>query len=88
MPESSKREERQKCWESRDLYFGCLNSLSIVAPGEEGSQCSAQKKVYEKNCAESWVRYFNTRRVLGEQQKEVLAAVEKQRLEAEGKGFR
>jgi hypothetical protein len=34
------------------------------------------------------VRYFNMRRVLGEQQKEVLAAVEKQRLEAQEKGFR
>ena len=34
------------------------------------------------------VQYFNTRRVLGEQQKEVLAAAEKQRLEAEEKGFK
>jgi len=88
MPESSKRKERQICWEGRDQYFGCLDALSIIAPGEEGSKCSAQKKVYEKNCAKSWVQYFNTRRVLGEQQKEVLAAAEKQRLEAEGKGFK
>ena len=50
------RQDRQKCWESRDAYFACLDVKGVVVPGEEGStQCTALKKEYEKNCAKSWV---------------------------------
>jgi cytochrome c oxidase assembly factor 6 len=52
------REDRQKCWETRDAYYACLDSVSVVKAGEEGSACAAQKKSYEDNCAKSWVRTF------------------------------
>ncbi|KAH8094531.1 cytochrome oxidase c subunit VIb-domain-containing protein [Cristinia sonorae] len=77
-PEPLLRQDRQKCWESRDAYFACLDSAGVVKPGTEGSTCSAQQVVYEQNCAKSWVSYFNQRRVLAEQQRDVLATVNTQ----------
>jgi len=86
------RQDRQKCWESRDQYFQCLDTAGILTAGEEGTACSRSKSQYEKNCAKSWVGisktmllhradlfadhqidYFNKRRVLAEQQKDMLA---------------
>jgi cytochrome c oxidase assembly factor 6 len=86
------RQDRQKCWESRDQYFECLDTVGILTAGEEGPACSKSKSQYEKNCAKSWVGisiqilvyrtdlridhqidYFNKRRVLAEQQKDMLA---------------
>jgi len=88
MPTERLRDERQKCWEGRDLYFSCLDRLDVVVPGQEGKQCRKEKGVYDKNCAKSWIDHFNKRRVLADQQKDVLAEVEKQRKEAEAKGFK
>ena len=52
---SSFREDRSKCWEARDSYFACLDAAEVVVAGTEGSKCTAQRKVYEQNCAKSWV---------------------------------
>jgi len=87
---SPQREERQKCWNTRDAYFACLDVLGIVVPGEEASskKCKVEKKAYERACAKSWVEYFNKRRVIADAQKGMLAEAERQRLEAEAKGFK
>ncbi|KAG9077201.1 hypothetical protein FS749_010936 [Ceratobasidium sp. UAMH 11750] len=77
------REERKRCWDSRDAYFGCLDRAGVVAPGREGGTCNAENKIYEKNCAASWVAYFNKQRVLAERQRRTLEAAEKQRLESQ-----
>ncbi|KAI0791183.1 cytochrome oxidase c subunit VIb-domain-containing protein [Abortiporus biennis] len=79
------RHDRQKCWESRDAYFACLDATGVVKPGDEGSKCKETKVVYEQNCAKSWVDYFNKRRVLAEQQANVLAQVNSQASEAKRK---
>ena len=50
------RQDRQRCWDSRDAYFACLDARGVVKPGDEGTACAAEKKPYEKNCAKSWVR--------------------------------
>ncbi len=50
------RQNRQKCWEARDLYFNCLDRLNIIKAGDEGSACSKEKILYEGECAKSWVR--------------------------------
>jgi len=50
------RQDRQKCWETRDAYFACLDRVGVVKAGEEGSACSKEQKEYAKNCAQSWVR--------------------------------
>ena len=53
----SQREERQKCWSTRDAYFTCLDVLGVITPGEEiaSKKCNTEKKAYEKTCAKSWV---------------------------------
>jgi cytochrome c oxidase assembly factor 6 len=56
------RQERSKCWESRDAYFACLDGVGVVRAGEEGKACSTQAVQYDENCAKSWVCHdaFNT----------------------------
>lgn len=94
------REERARCWQSRDAYFRCLDRAQVIVPGREGKACDAENKPYEKNCAASWVclasrldwarlkavqvAYFNKQRVLAERQRATLEAAEKQRLESRG----
>ncbi|KAF8963103.1 cytochrome oxidase c subunit VIb-domain-containing protein [Flammula alnicola] len=72
------RENRQKCWETRDAYFACLDGVGVVKAGEEGKACSREKKLYEANCAKSWIDYFNQRRVIAEAQKDRLARANEQ----------
>ncbi|CCM04213.1 uncharacterized protein FIBRA_06380 [Fibroporia radiculosa] len=71
-PDPVSRSDRQKCWDSRDAYFACLDEKGIVKAGDEGNACASQVAAYEKNCAKSWIDYFNKRRVLAEQQQGVL----------------
>ncbi|KAE9408315.1 hypothetical protein BT96DRAFT_808172 [Gymnopus androsaceus JB14] len=71
----STREDRQICWETRDQYFACLDSIGVVKAGDEKNSgaCASENKSYEKNCAKSWIEYFNQRRVIAEAQKDRLA---------------
>lgn len=55
-PDAASRQDRQKCWESRDAYFACLDSAGVLIAGEEGNKCASQNARYEENCARSWVR--------------------------------
>jgi cytochrome c oxidase assembly factor 6 len=54
-PNAISREDRSKCWEARDAYFACLDAAEVVVAGTEGSKCASQQKLYEQNCAKSWV---------------------------------
>ncbi|GAA6013492.1 hypothetical protein JCM11491_006099 [Sporobolomyces phaffii] len=58
------RSERKACWDSRDLYFSCLDKQSVSVPGQEGDKCAKEDGAYRDKCAASWVDYFNKRRVL------------------------
>lgn len=53
---------RQKCYESRDAFFECLDQNNILdsintKKGREGAAkaCGQADQVFEKNCAHSWV---------------------------------
>ncbi|KAF8463934.1 cytochrome oxidase c subunit VIb-domain-containing protein [Russula ochroleuca] len=81
-PNAASREDRSKCWETRDAYFSCLDAAEVVVPGTEGSKCASQRNAYEQNCAKSWIDYFNQRRVLAEKQKPLLAQAAVQAAEA------
>ncbi|KAG8734168.1 hypothetical protein FRC11_010386 [Ceratobasidium sp. 423] len=72
------REERKRCWEARDVYFGCLDTNKVVQPGKEGGACSKENKKYEQLCPAAWVEYFNKQRVLAERQRATLEAAERQ----------
>ncbi|KAK0494075.1 cytochrome oxidase c subunit VIb-domain-containing protein [Armillaria luteobubalina] len=69
------RRDRQKCYEFRDAYFACLDRAGVVKAGDEkpNGLCLTEAKNYEKSCAQSWIEYFNQRRVIAEAQKERLA---------------
>jgi cytochrome c oxidase assembly factor 6 len=53
------RAERAKCWEARDLYFGCLDANNIVDALKDEKQaakaCGAESAGFEKDCAAQWV---------------------------------
>jgi len=54
-PSAVNRDDRQRCWESRDSYFACLDAAGVLEAGKEGKACSSQVEKYEANCAKSWV---------------------------------
>lgn len=49
------RTERKRCWEARDAYYSCLDSLGVVNPGEENGHCAKEVQAFGKACATSWV---------------------------------
>jgi cytochrome c oxidase assembly factor 6 len=60
--EPPSRDARQACWDGRDAYFGCLARNNLIE--DDGKSCRSENSAYERNCAQSWVEYFNKRRVL------------------------
>ncbi|ODQ81794.1 hypothetical protein BABINDRAFT_58475 [Babjeviella inositovora NRRL Y-12698] len=62
------RSARKQCWESRDLFFACLDKSKIensLAPGADkqvASACAKPLKAFERDCASSWVKYFQEKR--------------------------
>lgn len=54
-----KRNERQKCWEARDIYFQCLDRNNILDSIKEAGlaedKCGKESKLFEQDCAASWV---------------------------------
>ncbi|KAF3914962.1 hypothetical protein ABW20_dc0110253 [Dactylellina cionopaga] len=77
------RTERQRCWESRDLFFACLDKNDILDSVKDGDaaskKCGSQLKGFERDCASSWVEYFKKRRVQEYKKAKML-----QQMEAEG----
>ncbi|CAB4252655.1 similar to Saccharomyces cerevisiae YMR244C-A Putative protein of unknown function [Maudiozyma barnettii] len=63
------REARKQCWESRDIYFDCLNKIDVISPLDPKNKikikknCSNQEKGFENDCANSWISYFKEKRV-------------------------
>lgn len=53
------RTERKKCWESRDLYFGCLDRNNILDAIKDekaaAKSCAGEGVAFEKDCATEWV---------------------------------
>lgn len=55
------RSERKKCWESRDLFYACLDKHDIIdslaAEGKKKADqhCAPENKQFEKDCAAAWV---------------------------------
>jgi cytochrome c oxidase assembly factor 6 len=54
---------RQKCYESRDAFFECLDRNNILdsvnsKKGRDAAAkaCGPADQAFEKNCAHSWVR--------------------------------
>jgi len=56
LKQTPSREDRTKCWESRDIFFACLDGCGVVSPTDRGGSCQAEAQRYELDCAKSWVR--------------------------------
>lgn len=55
------RNTRELCYESRDIFFECLdknNILDAIREDEKSRKvCSQEVADYERDCARSWVSY-------------------------------
>ncbi|KAJ6260504.1 hypothetical protein Dda_4730 [Drechslerella dactyloides] len=74
------RSARQKCWAARDGFFACLDRHAVLdsirdAPAAQAS-CGTELKVFESDCASSWVEYFKKRRVQEAKKAQLLAQME------------
>ncbi|OJJ51429.1 hypothetical protein ASPZODRAFT_12251 [Penicilliopsis zonata CBS 506.65] len=62
------RSSRQRCWEGRDAFFGCLDKHSIIDSIKEDKearrQCGQEIAEFESSCARAWVKYFKEKRVM------------------------
>ncbi|KAF9928825.1 hypothetical protein BGZ75_002376 [Mortierella antarctica] len=68
------RSARQNCWNVRDAYYACLDKSNVLDPSapEAVNVCQDLRNQYENGCMKSWVEYFNKRRVLEVEQKQLL----------------
>ncbi|GME87484.1 unnamed protein product [Ambrosiozyma monospora] len=77
--EPPNRSKREKCWESRDLYFQCLDKIDVSNPFDKNSQkkinknCHAEDKQFQKDCVASWVKYFKEKRPFDLKKEKMLA---------------
>ncbi|KAJ2896112.1 hypothetical protein MKZ38_005867 [Zalerion maritima] len=74
------RSERQRCWDSRDAYYSCLDRSGIVdAETEAGKalkKCREESARFEKECPAAWVPYFKKWRVADMAKKQKIAKLE------------
>lgn len=66
------RENRKKCWEKRDVFFKCLDDNDILKPSEGKKVCNKEYSEYEQNCVNSWVKYFNEKRIVDYRKEQML----------------
>jgi cytochrome c oxidase assembly factor 6 len=45
------KEGRKACWDSRDLYWKCLDENE-----QSKEKCKSFLQMYEKNCTKTWVK--------------------------------
>lgn len=63
------RSQRRLCWDARDKYFECLNGINVINALSEKNQplikksCQQQEDEFEKNCVDSWIKYFKEKRI-------------------------
>jgi cytochrome c oxidase assembly factor 6 len=54
------RTSRARCWESRDLFFACLDKNDILDGIKEDKKarqkCAKEVEEFEAACSQSWVR--------------------------------
>ncbi|CDK27730.1 unnamed protein product [Kuraishia capsulata CBS 1993] len=87
IPDPPNRSKREKCWESRDLFFSCLDRIDVVNPLDKkhdkiiAKECSKENKQYETDCVASWVKYFNQKRPFDIKKERMLKEAEEQNAE-------
>ncbi|ETN42419.1 uncharacterized protein HMPREF1541_01574 [Cyphellophora europaea CBS 101466] len=74
------RNKREICYESRDLFFECLdrnNILDAIKDDEQARKvCSQEVMAYERDCARSWIKYFKEKRVMEWKRDQTIAKIQ------------
>ncbi|KIV96795.1 hypothetical protein B0A52_01048 [Exophiala mesophila] len=62
------RNARDLCYESRDLFFECLDKNDILSAVKEDEKarkvCPTEYAEFERDCAKTWIKYFKEKRVM------------------------
>lgn len=78
------RSSRKQCWESRDSFFSCLDTINVINaldPKYEKDikvNCKDQEEKFERDCATSWIKYFKEKRVVDFKREKFLKEMEEQ----------
>ncbi|RKP31586.1 hypothetical protein METBISCDRAFT_13860 [Metschnikowia bicuspidata] len=62
------KSQRKVCWDARDRFFACLdankidNSLNPKEKANVEANCGRERATFEKDCVESWYKYFQEKR--------------------------
>ncbi|XP_018784256.1 PREDICTED: cytochrome c oxidase assembly factor 6 homolog [Bactrocera latifrons] len=60
------KEERTRCWASRDEYWECLNENAPKHSSTSGEKvpdvCQKLRKAFEGSCPRQWVKHFDRKR--------------------------
>lgn len=68
--EAPNRSKREQCWDSRDIFFSCLDKIGVENALDKDKavqenikkQCGKEDIQFQKDCAKSWVMYFKEKR--------------------------
>lgn len=77
------RSQRTKCWESRDNFFTCLDSIKVINSLQPENQdkinanCSKELNQFNQDCINSWIKYFQKKRVTDWEKSNYVMAVPK-----------
>ncbi|KAF6012237.1 hypothetical protein HII12_002390 [Brettanomyces bruxellensis] len=76
--EAPNRKSREQCWESRDIFFKCLDNIKVIDPldPEKGQEikknCGKEDQQFQKDCVASWVKYFKQKRPFDKKKAKIL----------------
>ncbi|KAJ9650167.1 hypothetical protein H2198_010515 [Neophaeococcomyces mojaviensis] len=83
------RNKRELCYESRDIFFECLDKHDILDAIREDEKarkaCPTEVAEYERDCARSWIKYFKEKRVQDWKRDQTIAQIQKEDAEAAAK---
>ena len=62
-PEAPSRNQREHCYEARDIFYGCLDRHNIIDSIKDeklaAEKCGPEGQIFEKNCASTWVSFLD-----------------------------
>lgn len=93
------RTKREACYESRDIFFDCLdrnNILDAVRNDKDAqAKCGQEHEEFARDCASSWIKYFKEKRVMEYNRDQTIARIKadddaaaaRSKAEKKGKGW-
>jgi len=76
------RSAREVCYESRDLFYECLDKHNILDATKDDElarqKCPTENADFERDCAKSWIKYFKEKRVMEYKRDQTYAQINKE----------